>query len=59
MVRNKSYKTQYWWCNNQTNIILCIYNASLHQLSKAMESVTGWEPSPAAVDEIPGIFKIR
>jgi len=44
MVRNKGYKTYqtgHWSRNNQTNIVLC--NASLHQLPKTTEIVTGCE----------------
>ena len=34
----------------QTNIVLC--NASLHQLSKTTEIVTGWESSIAFLTKI-------
>jgi len=36
--------------NNQTNIVLC--NASLYQLSKTTEIVTGWESSTAVFPNV-------
>jgi len=39
-----------WSRNNQTNIVLC--NASLHQLSKTTEIITGWESSIAVLTKI-------
>jgi len=39
-----------WSGNNQTNTVL--YNASLHQLSKTTEIVTGWESSIVVLTQI-------
>jgi len=51
MVRNKGYLNTWDWSrNSQTNVVLC--NASLLQISKTNEIVTGWESRIAVLTKI-------
>jgi len=55
MVRNKAYKTHIGLVTHQPNYRnMVLWNASLHQLSKTTEIVTGWESSIAVLTKIIG-----
>jgi len=55
LVRNKAYKTHIALVTNQSNYCnMVLWSASLHQLSKTTEIVTGWESSIAVLTKIIG-----
>ena len=55
MVRNKGYKTHIGLATHQSNYCnMVLWNASLHQLPKTTEIVTGWESSIAVLMKIIG-----
>jgi len=55
MVRNKGYKTHIGLVTHKSNYCnIVLWNASLHQLPKTTEIVTGWESSIAVLTKIIG-----